>query len=174
MTTIIPFLPSNLRAPQFSLTLDGSPYKLVVTWNISALRYYINIYDISGNWIITVPLLTTPPSRQISSVAFNPFLDIVTVKLVDPAAWPIPLSPGGIVMKPGTMVDYTLENFTPDTYNGLFRALQINTTTFSIPMASDPGPASILGTAARYINMVSGVFTTSTLIYRNGAFEVNP
>jgi hypothetical protein len=45
---------------------------------------------------------------------------------------------------------------------------------FTIPVSTDPGQVIILGVVDRVLNMVAGVFQTSTLIYRNGAFETNP
>jgi hypothetical protein len=174
MTTIIPFLPSNLKVPTFLATFDGDTYTVRVTWNISAYRYYINIYGADGSWIITVPLITTAPGRQINSVVYDPLQLLLTFQLPDPADWPLPLSPAGTNTKPGTIVDYTISGFQPNTYNGSFRCLQINPTTFSTPMANDPGPVVVYGVVDRLLNMISSVFQTSTLVYRNGAFEINP
>lgn len=174
MSTIIPFVPSNVITPSYPMTFDGSPYNVIVTWNVSAQRFYINIYDQLGNWIITTALVSTPPARAVDSIVYDPFLNQVDVQMVDPSLWPAPLSPEGLVTKPGTMVDYTLEGFTPNTYNGTFRCLTINPTQFSFPMLTDPGPVVIVGTVNRLIDMVATVFQVSTLAYRNGAFEVNP
>jgi len=174
MKTIIPFIPSNLIVPTIQVTLDGSPYKLVVTWNVSAQRYYINLYDMDGNWIITTPLIGSPPNRMVESVKYVLAENRVYVRMVDPAMWPFPLSPGGIVTKPGTIIEYTLESFQPETYNGKYRALHINETLFSIPMPTNPGPILVIGCVCRLLDMVTGLFKTSTLIYRNGCFEVNP
>jgi hypothetical protein len=174
MTTLIPFLPSNIKAPDFLATFDGSSYKVVVTFNISAQRYYINVYDSVNQWIITVPLISTPPGRKIESAVWDQFLGIVTVTLEDPSLWPVPLSHEGIGTKPGTMIDYTLQGFVPDTYNGKFRGLHIDPLTFTIPMTSDPGEVTVMGSAHRFLNMVESVFETSTLIYRNGAFQIDP
>src|SRR5215475_13717233 len=110
MTMIIPFLPSNMRPPTFTATLDGVNHKIILTWNISAQRYYVNVYDDSGAWVVTVPLITTPPARKISSVSYDPFKNLVNVQLTDPTTWPIPLPPGGLITKPGTIIQYTLEN----------------------------------------------------------------
>jgi hypothetical protein len=156
------------------MTLDGNLYSVIVTWNISALRFYINIYDQQGNWIITTALVSTPPGRTVKSVDYDPFLSILNVEMVDPSLWPIPVSPEGILTKPGQIVEYTLAGFTPDTYNGTYRAMTLSPTKFSFAMASDPGPVNILGTVNRLLNMAAPVFRNSTLVYRNGAFEVNP
>jgi hypothetical protein len=173
MTTVIPFLPSDLVAPKFKVVLDGNNYDVLVTWNISAQRYYIDLYDLNGNWVVTTPLVQSPPSRSLASFIYNDIQRTATITMVDPSLWPVPLSSAGTLTPPGTMVDYTLENFDPTSLNQTFRSMQINNLSFSFPLANDPGQINILGSVARYINMVGGLFN-STLIYRNGAFEVTP
>jgi hypothetical protein len=172
MTTIIPFTPSNIRAPTYRATLDGNDYNIVVTWNVSAKRYYINVYTLNGLWIITTALVSSPPGRAVESAVYDPFLNAVEVTLVDPYLWPCPLP--GPVTKPGTMVDYTLDNFQPNTYNGKFRCLHLTLQKFTFPMPTDPGPLIVLGRVNRVLSMVDTVFKRSTLIYRNGAFEISP
>jgi hypothetical protein len=173
MTTIIPFLPSNIITPTINVTLDGIDHEVKITWNVSAQRYYINVYNKdTGAWIITTALVSTPPARNVQSVVYDPFLNAVVVQFVDPSHWPIPLT--GPITKPGTMIDYTLEGFQPSTYNGKFRSLHINPLTFTFPMLTDPGPVVILGRVSRLLSMVDTVFQRSTMVYRNGAFEINP
>lgn len=174
MTTIIPFIPSNIRTPTFPVTLDGGDYNIVITWNISALRYYLNVYARDGTWIITVPLISTPPARNVQKVSFDQFLGVVRVELVDPSLWPVPLGHGALGTPAGTIVDYTLEGFQPNDYNGTYRSLQINTTTFTFPFPQTPPPLIVTGRVSRLLNMVASVFETSTLVYRNACFEVNP
>jgi hypothetical protein len=172
MTTIIPFLPSNIMTPEFRARLDGNDYTIRITWNISAQRYYINVYAQDGTWVITVPLISTPPARNVANASYDPFLNSVIIELVPPDQWPVPAT--GPTTKPGTMIDYTLEGFQPNTYNGRFRSLHVNNTMFTFSMPQDPGPLVILGRVSRLLNMVDTVFTTSTMVYRNGAFEINP
>ena len=174
MTTVIPFIPSNMAAPSFQAIFDGDSYRVVVTWNISAQRYYVNIYNQDGIWILTVPLVQSPPARGINSLSYDTIRRVMTVAMIDPAQWPIPLAAAGNLTMPGTMVDYTLENFDPIVLNATWRSLHIDPITFSFPLANDPGGINIVGSVSRYINMVAGMFTTSTFIYRNGAFEVSP
>jgi hypothetical protein len=171
MTTIIPFIPSNIVVPTFIANLDGDDYRVTITWNISAQRYYVNIYAGDGTWIVTVPLVQTPPSRAIESVSYDILRRVMTVSLVSSIYFPVPI--GSNLTAPGTMVDYTLENFDPPVLNGLWRSLHIDDLTFSFPLPDDPGQVNIVGSVGRYINMVAGIFN-STFIYRNGSFEVNP
>jgi len=174
MATVIPFVPSNIHIPTISVVLDGNTYSIKVTWNVSAQRYYINVYSTDGTWVITTPLVSCPPGRAVQSVNWDSTRRVLTVQMVDPSLWPIPLSAGGVVTPPGQMIDYTLEGFQPDTYNGLFRGLHLTETTFSVPMDIDPGQIVVMGIVNRLVNMVQTVFTSSSLVYRNGAFEVNP
>src|SRR5215467_3061904 len=172
MTTVIPFIPSNILTPSFPVILDGNNHNVVITWNVSALRYYVNVYRSDGTWIITIPLISSPPARNVSNVIYDPFLNSVVVTLVGPDWWPVPAY--GPVTPPGLMVDYTLENFQPDTYNGRFRCMHIDPVTFTFPMTTNPGPLVVLGRVSRLLNMVASVMQTSTMVYRNGSFEINP
>lgn len=172
MTTVIPFMPSNVITPTIHLTLDGQDCKMVITWNISAQRYYINIYGSDGIWIVTVPLVQTSPSRAIANASYDMLRRVMTVKLVDPIYFPVPL--GANLTPPGTIADYTLENFDPPLLNRKWRSLHIDDVTFSFSLADNPGQIKVYGSVARYVDMIGGLFTTSKLIYRNGAFEVSP
>jgi len=172
MTTIIPFRPSNIAAPSFSCQLDGQTHKVVVTWNVSSQRYFINVYDSVGVWIITMPLISCPPARPVNSARYDPFLNSVTVEMGSYVGWPTPYA--GLATKPGTIIEYTLEGFQPLTYNGKFRSLHIQSLAFTFPMPTDPGPLVVLGRVSRMLNMVGPVFKNSVMIYRNGAFEISP
>jgi hypothetical protein len=174
MTTVVAFVPSNIKPFSFPAILDGVYYNIVVTWNISAQRYYINVYGSDGLWVVTVPLISSPPSRPVASVLYDPFQLILNVEMVSPLLWPLPLSPQGIANPPGTITDYTLEGFQPVTYNGLFRGMQVSPISFTVPMATNPGPLITTGYVSRQLNMLAGIFQTSTLIYRNNAFEIGP
>ena len=105
---------------------------------------------------------------------FNPFQLVMEVEMVPPEKWPIPLAPGSPNTQPGTIIDYTLEGFKPDAYNGIFRGIHINNTKFTVPMTTNPGSLVVMGFVSRKLNMVAGMFKTSSLIYRNGAFEIAP
>jgi len=174
MTIIIPFVPSNIRRFSFQAVFDDINCKVETTWNVSAQRYYINVYTSDGTWLLTVPLIQSPPARDINSVSYDPFRLRLIIQMVDPSLWAIPLSPAGILTAPGTVIDYTLEKFQPTIFNGTYRGMHINTVTFEVPMKVDPGPTVRLGTVSRYLNMIASIFKTSTLIYRSGAFEVGP
>lgn len=69
MTIIIPFIPPPTTAFQFTAALDGSPYTITVTWNVSAQRWYINVYDQSNSRVFTLPLIGSPDNYSISLAA---------------------------------------------------------------------------------------------------------
>lgn len=163
MTTLIPFIPSNISAPRFSATLDGQQYTIYVTWNHASLRYYLNLYDSSGNWVLTVPLLTTPPGETLASITYDRMSGLITAT-----------KNTGLYKKPGLIVRYTLTGFQPTVLNGYWRCLTLDTLRFTFPIDSDPGLITTVGTVNRFMNMVGTLFTQSTLIYRNGNFEVSP
>jgi hypothetical protein len=55
-TQYLPFSPSPVSPPQYTVTLAGVQYNLVVTWNLFGLRYYVNLYLSNGGaWVLTVP-----------------------------------------------------------------------------------------------------------------------
>lgn len=172
MTTYIPFVPSNTQAPSYNVTLDGNSYFLVVTWNVSAQRYYINIYSTDGTWVCTVPLTETAIGRPIQSMYYDTNQRAIFGSFQVEAITPVV---GTAIWRPqGQIVQYTFDGFTPDTLNGEVDCLRTGFGEFMYSLATNPGPISVLGNGSRYMNMAEGYFETSTLIYRQNQFEVNP
>ncbi len=50
----------------FQATLDGLKYNVVITWNIYSQRYYLTIYDLNNNLVLTLPLIGSPNDFDIS------------------------------------------------------------------------------------------------------------
>lgn len=69
MTTFIDFTPSVSAPFQFQPTLDGDVYNCIITWNVFGQRYYINIYDLSQNLIVCLPLIGSPTDYDVSLTA---------------------------------------------------------------------------------------------------------
>lgn len=75
MTQFIPFQPTQGVPPfQFQATLTplgGVPnaYNVIVTWLWAGARWYVNLFDQSNNWIVTQPLIGSPPGYNISMTA---------------------------------------------------------------------------------------------------------
>lgn len=62
------FAPTNAAPFQFNATLDGDVYACYVTWNLWAQRWYLNIYDTTGNLIVARALIASPPGYPINLV----------------------------------------------------------------------------------------------------------
>jgi len=69
INNVIQFAPTNNANFQFQATFDNSQYNVIVTWNIYAERYYINIYDINNTLILCVALIGSPLNYPISMTA---------------------------------------------------------------------------------------------------------
>ncbi len=65
--TVIPFTPNNSNSPPFSaiFSLDGTDYAANVTWNIAGQRWYLSLYDQSGNNVWTGALIGSPLTANI-------------------------------------------------------------------------------------------------------------
>jgi Domain of unknown function (DUF6983) len=62
------FLPDTNTPFSFRATLDGTPYNVIVTWNIYGMRWYVNIYTTQGALIYATPLVESPDEYDISIV----------------------------------------------------------------------------------------------------------
>ena len=76
----------------------------------------------------------------------------------------------------GQLVNLTIARCSPDAYNGRFLCAVTNDDEFTYQLAANPGRALILGTFSPDINMLSGYFETSSMVWRekDSRFEVNP
>lgn len=169
MTTYVDFVPSSSAPFQFQPTLDGQVYNAVVTWNISVLstaapqRYYINLYALDGTLIFALPLIGSPTGFEIESLSWAN--GSVTVTTTTPHGYRI-----------GQTIALTISSCTPTAYNGVFNCLILSPSNFSYPLPSNPGVETSLGNVIYNINLASGYFQTSTLVFREASqqFEVNP
>ena len=155
------------RAPNYAVDLDGAIHKLTVTWNVSAQRFYFNLYDPMGVWLVTAPLIETGPGLNIQEMVYDARLRSVVVRLLEPHWRPL-----------GQIVDWSLEGVDPDNLNGLHRCEMTGNAEFVFHVARNPiigvnpGQMALHGTAHRYANLVKGYIETSMMIFRNGSFEV--
>lgn len=160
--TTIPFTPSQTAPFTFQPVLDGNTYNAAVTWNLFGQRYYLNIYDLSGNLIVSEGLAGSPDGAAIESLTWSN--GIVTG---------VCAAPHGLTL--GT-VTAAVSGAAPSAYNGTFPLYVIDPVTFSYPLASNPGTPTAMGTAIYNVNLVGGYFTTSSLVFRESLqqFEINP
>lgn len=162
MTTTFDFVPSNVAPFSFSPELDGATYNCVVTWNLFGRRYYVSCYDLSGDMIFALPLIGSPAGLVLQSLDWG--ASVVTATTIDPHGYP-----------PGSTIALTISGASPDAFNGAFDVLIVDGSTFTYPLASDPGPLVAPGNASRNVS-ISGGYFDSTLVYRapNAQFEVSP
>lgn len=162
MTQIFRFNPSNTVAPSFNPMLDDTPYTVVVTWNVSAQRFYVNVYAIDGTLVCSVPLVESTSGVPLASLEYDPNQRVMIATQKARMWRPI-----------GQIVQFYLQDCDPDSLNGLYDSTVLSMNQFSFPVDSDPGPIKQPGSNQRYMNML-GPWFTSSMIYRNGQFEVRP
>lgn len=156
------FVPSASTLFQFQPILDGATYNVVVTWNLFRQDWYVNVLDLSGNRIATLPVISSPSVIDLQDIAWAN--GRVTGIVDSPHGFPI-----------GATVRLTVAGCSPNGYNGAINALASGTNAFTYALASDPGTATVLGTAGYSINILAGYFD-STLVFRDASstFEVSP
>jgi hypothetical protein len=163
MTTFFPFSPPQNGPFQFSPTLDGQLYNAVVTWNLFANRWYVNLYSTDGTLIFALPLLGSVASVPIENIAWaHGFAEVQTTQ---PHRFQLYAT-----------FNVFLSGISPVEYNGYTSIFVTGLDTFEYPLASFPGNATSFGAVDFPINICGGYFATSTLVYREAAqiFEVNP
>jgi hypothetical protein len=172
MTVYYDYVPSPVSPFTFSPTLDGVVYQCSVTWGLAGARPYLNIYAVDGTWILTTALVGSPTGISLQALSW-----------ANSSAQATTLTPHGF--KPGRVVTLTISGAVPDAYNGLVEALVTGPSTFTWPLAANPGPATVLGMMSQDIDIAGGLTdpntgallaTTSTLVFRDQSnqFEQSP
>lgn len=160
MTVFLPFQPSAVAAPTFYVTMDGV-YSLTVKWNVSAQRYYYDLYDPAATWLVSQPLIELQPSVKIFSWTYLPDRKAMLFTGEDPKARSL-----------GQMIDGTIEGVDPPVLNGPRRYMALSAAERIFPLAQDPGQISQLGSVNHYVNLVGGYVQGWTVVFRNNQFEV--
>ncbi len=160
--TIIDFTPSPIEAFQFQATLDGSAYNVVVTWSLFGARFYVNVYAPDGTLVVSRALIGSANGLQLQGLSW------ARGKVTATAA-----APHGL--KIGRTVPLTIANSNPAGYDGAHQVYVTGPSTFTYPLAADPGSPASFGTASYDVSMVAGLFA-SRLVYRapNQQFEISP
>lgn len=173
MTTYTTFAPSPTAPFVFRPTLDGQVYVATILWNLFDQRWYMQLSDLSGILVFSLPVVGTAAAQPLASLSWEG--GMVTAMTVSPHAYAI-----------GATIILTIAGATPAGYNGTFPCLMTGASAFTFPLTSDPDPAttsasgvqtaSVSGTFSYAVNMAAGYFSSSTLIYRapSGQFEVSP
>ena len=69
MITYVKFQPSNAAPFIFSAVFDGIQYSISVTWNLTGLRYYVNIYGSDGVLVLSAPVVGSPTGFDVNIVS---------------------------------------------------------------------------------------------------------
>ena len=146
------FEPSVGQNFTFSPVLDGNTYNATVTWNMFGQRWYINLYDLSGNLIVSRALASSGPRQSILSATWD--LNIVTVTSQLPHYLPI-----------GSAAQLRIFSMTPSTYNGSYLCRITGSDTFEYDLAGDPGQVVSAGSYGQVTDLADGYFTSSVLLY---------
>ena len=164
MTTFVPFQPSPSVLFQFQATLDGDLYNIITTWSLYSKRWYLNIFDLVGNLVVSLPLIGSPTGVKLQGLTWR--LGKATATTAVPHGLPI-----------GEIVSLNIDGCTPVVYDGDFDVFITGPQAFEYDLAADPGgSATVLGAASRNLNLVAGYFATSTLVFRQQSqqFEIRP
>jgi len=162
MTTFYQFAPSNVKAPSFRPTFDGQQYIVTIIWNVSSQRYYINCSDLAGNLIFFIPIINSDTNIEIFSFEWDAIETRIIATTKIPHTFPV-----------GEIVFVSIVGCTPTTFNGTGNVLILNETQFTFTYPQDPGQYAFGGSVGFLINMTEGYFDSS-LVYRDGSFEVTP
>jgi len=163
VTTYVDFQPSSTATPpfQFQATLDSVQYNVTTTWNIFGQRWYVNVYDLSGNRILTRPMVGSGAKIQGVLTWAN---WTATASLQAPHNVPV-----------GSVANVDVSG-TGLSYDGAWRALAVDAATLTFSLQVDPGRYGVTGNVSQDVNLVGGYFQTSTLVFRTGTaqLEVTP
>lgn len=177
MTTYLQFNPTTAANPpwQGQITLDGTAYNLAASWSPFGQRWYMSLTALDGTLLLYDALIASPNGLSIESISWaSGGYDItgqVTVETSTPHGFRI-----------GDVVTLTIAGCTPDGYNGQFACTVTGPSTFQYPLTTNPGMATVNGSANQQINLVGGLadengdYFTSTLVFRDSTqnFEVSP
>lgn len=157
------FRPNNIAPFQFQPTLDGRPHIVTVPWNFSAQRFYVHCYTVEGVLRFAVPLIGSPTGTRIESLEWLDGTVTATTNL-----------PHGYAF--ASTIYVRVSGCAPEPFNGRVMALVTGPSTFTYPLAANPGLATGLGAVNYNINMAGGYTKESVLLYRvaNRQFETIP
>jgi hypothetical protein len=167
MTTYYNFAPSTAAPYQFQPVLDGQTYNATVPWLLFGRRYYLNLSAVDGTPIWYGAVVGSPTGFSIVDLVWANGRVTATT-----------LVPHGLRI--ASTVSLNVSGCAPDTYNGLIEAYITGPSSFSYAIATDPGAASVFGSASQDINLIGGVPNisdvafTSRLVFRQASqqFEV--
>ena len=165
VTTYFPFTPRPRASFFFQPVLDGAARQAEVRWSLFGRRWYVTVSTLTGTRIFTLPVVGSSDPDAVDGAVWDGTRERVAVATTAPHDVPV-----------GTVARLTFRGFTPDTFNGVVDCVALDATTLAYAMPTDPGAVVVCGTAAFEVDLASGYFATSRLVYRTSSsrFEVDP
>jgi hypothetical protein len=149
--TTVQFQPSPTANTRFQATLDSQVYNVVINWNLFGARYYVNIYTLAGQRIVTEPLIGSPLGYDLSSLTSdNNIASAVTAV--------------SHTYTVGSIVPLQIAGNTPTAFNGTFNCNITGPNSFTYPLPGTIDQATQLGTATYTLSLTAGYFN-STMVY---------
>jgi len=164
MTTYYPFIPSTNGVPQFLPTFDGQQFIVQVKWAFQGQRYFVQCNALDGTLVYNQALIESQIGFTIDSLVWDDLSATVNGETSVNHGYKI-----------GSTIRLKVNGAVPADYNGLYDVLITGLRTFSYPLqpATALAAATTLGMISFDINMNAGYFTSS-LVFRNQTFEVDP
>jgi hypothetical protein len=153
VSTTVQFAPSTSGPFTFQPVIGGVQYNATVTWNVFAQRYYLNLFDTSGNRVLTTAIVATGP-QIAATLTWN--------DLGGGIAQALTASPHNVPV--GRLVNLYISQ-TDSSYDGAWQALATgpNTITFAL---SNPNESQPLGGQVNFnVNLVQSL-GSGWLVYR--------
>lgn len=162
MTTTINFVPASNSNFQFSATLDGQIYNVLVNWSLFGCRYYVNIYSQSGQLIVCRAMTGSPLGYDLAQITCSNNIAVATVATTH-------------TYTVGSVVPLVIAGANPADYNGTFNCTILNDMQFSFPLPLTTDAMSEVGTVNYLLSLTAGYFD-STLTYfpDNQQFVISP
>lgn len=131
MSTTVQFAPSTSAAFRFQPVIAGKQYTAIVTWNVFGQRYYLNLFDTSGNLVLTTAVVSSGPRVSATMTWVDTGIGgLATATTAVPHNVPV----GGLANVQISQTD--------SPYDGHWQVLSTgpNTLTFAIPNPNESQP----------------------------------
>ena len=163
--TTFNFQPSNSAPFVFQATLDGDVYNVSVLWSLYRKDWYLQVQALDGTIIAYEALVGSPDGFGLQSLTWNPYNSLVTA---------ITAAPHSLSLY--KTMNLTISGCVPTDYNGTYSCFITGPSSFSYTISSNPGTATVFGSAAWNLNLVEPFFNTSSIVFldSNNQFNVSP
>lgn len=153
MSTFVQFTPSTTGPFIFQPVINGVQYNAIVTWNVHG-RYYLNLYDTSGNLLICRAIVSSGPRLGVTLTWANDGVDgLATATTNAPHNVPVGQLANISISQSGTAFD------------GNWQALATGPQTFTYALANPDENQPIAGQLSFNVNLVATLNLGGWLFY---------